>query len=72
MMCELSYRILKYSVIFSCVLLAGSLILYISSGGLSVSTYDMYYCADEMLRLPFVVLLIGTIASVCIEDMTVK
>ncbi len=56
----------------SCLLLAGSLALYVSSGGLSVFTYDTYYCAEELLKMPFVVLLIGIIASVCVEDMTVK
>lgn len=68
-MCNISYLILKYSVILSCVFLAGSLILYIFSGGLSASTYEIYYTAEEMLRMPFIVLLIGVIASGCIEDM---
>jgi hypothetical protein len=57
---------------FSCLMLAGSLALFISSGGLSVFTYDIYYCAQELLKMPFIVLLIGIIASVCVEDITVK
>lgn len=68
-MCKTSYIVLKLSVILSCVMLAGSLILYIFSGGLSAFTYKIYYTAEEMLKMPFVVLLIGVIASGCIEDM---
>lgn len=71
-MCSLSYYILKFSVLFSCLLLTGSLILYIFSGGLSVITYSTYYTAEEMLRMPFVVLLIGVIASACIEDISAQ
>jgi len=71
-MCRTSYLILKLSVILSCLMLAGSLILYIFSGGLSASTYKIYYTAEEMLRMPFIVLLIGVIASGCIEDMSTQ
>lgn len=67
-MCDLSYYILRFSIIFSCVLLLGALVLYIFSGGLSVLSYETYYTAEEMLRMPFIVLLIGNIASACIED----
>jgi hypothetical protein len=71
-MCDLSYSIMKYALLFSCLMLAGSLSLFLFAGGFSVFTYGTYYCAEELLRLPFIVLLIGIIASVCVEDLTVQ
>ena len=67
-MCKPAYITLKVSVILSCLSFAAALVFTIISGGLTVETYNFYYIARELANLPFGILLIGIIASVCLED----
>ena len=68
-MCDTAYIVFKYSVVLSCALLAGSLLTLIAAGAPVIQDFNLYNTAVELLRLPSGVLLIGIIASVCIEDM---
>ncbi len=67
-MCDAAYLIMKLSVIMSIISLVGSVIFRLLSGGLSVDTYYYYYMARELSSLPFALLLLGVILSVCFED----
>lgn len=68
-MCDMAYIVFKYSVVLSCLMLAGSLLTLIAAGAPVIQDFNLYNTAMELLRLPSGVLLIGIIASVCIEDM---
>jgi hypothetical protein len=67
-MCRAAYITMKVAVILSCLSFAAALVFCIISGGLTVETYNYYYTARELANLPFGILLLGIIASVCIED----
>ncbi|NMA37968.1 MAG: hypothetical protein GX942_06635 [Papillibacter sp.] len=67
-MCTAAYIVMKISVIMSCLSFTAALILCLVSGGLTVDSYSLYYMARELANLPFVILLLGIIASVCLED----
>ena len=67
-MCDAAYFILKLSLVMSCPLMAGAAAAYAVSGGLTVTTYISYHIARELFSLPAAILFVGTISSVCIED----
>ena len=71
-MCRLSYIIFKWMLLISCAMLALSLLILVYAGGFSIHTYTLYQIARELFNLPVAVLLLGSIASVCIEEATLK
>ena len=67
-MCDAAYMIMKIAVIISTASLAAAAICWLLSGGLTVNSYYTYYMAKEFTNLPFAILLLGVIISVCFED----
>ena len=66
-MCDLSYKILKYTLIISCFMLAASAAILIFG-----NTYSSFYLAKELYTLPAALMLVGIIISACAEDMSSK
>ena len=62
----LAWRFFLLSLQLSCLLLLGSLLLY--TGVLGAATPQTRQLATALYELPEAVLLIGTLVSVCIED----
>jgi hypothetical protein len=69
---EPAYSILKGCLLISCALLLGAAVLHLLGDGFSATTYPIYYCAKEMAQLPAAILLIATIGSVIVEDVSLK
>lgn len=69
-MCPASNLILRICLVVSCLLLTGSLLIFVYiNSELTPHTYKLYLLAREMLSLPCAILLIGTIGSVCAQDL---
>ena len=67
-MCPAAYRIQKLSLIWSCILLFGAVVLLEGALPLSPATYAAHRLAMELLRTSSAILLIGVIGAVCIEE----
>ena len=67
-MCNMAYIVFLCALVLSCLLLCASLLTLIAAGAPHIEDFHLYNTALELLRLPSAVLLIGIIASVCIED----
>ena len=67
---QLPWDIWMGSLILSCVLVFCAFLLMLEEpSGLS-GKYATYRCAWELVRLPQLVLLLGILVSVCVEDYT--
>ena len=60
------------SLRISCSLLAVSIILFVTCDGDYVLHYDTYYAALTLSETPPALLLLSTIASVCVEEHYLK
>lgn len=69
-MTDITYIVLKYSLLLSCLLLTLSLIILILGGGLSVRRYELYLCAKELFSQPAAILIVAVIGSACLEELT--
>lgn len=67
-MCPLAWYIFKRSLQLSVFLLLCALALLVEWGGSILERYDLYMTAAALTETTQAVLLIGVIASVCIED----
>ncbi len=67
-MCDAAYIVMKLSVILSCISLSAALACWLSCKGPTVESYYAYCMARELTNLPFALLLLGVILSVCLED----
>lgn len=67
-MCDLAYKVFRSGLIISCGMLLCAVALLIYIDGYNGDTYDLLYYVSELSSLPAGIMLIGTIASVCIED----
>lgn len=67
-MCDPAYRVLQLTAHVSLILLLVSLFLRLQAPELTADTYPIYRLSQELFRMPAGILLIGVIASVCIED----
>jgi hypothetical protein len=67
-MCDAAYLVMKTSVILSILSLAAAAFYWLLSEGLTVDTYYYYHMARELTNLPFALLLLGVILSVCFEE----
>ena len=67
-MCEHAYLVQALTAVAALALLLFSLIVTLISGGLTADTYSLYRLSQELFRMPAGILLIGIIASVCIEE----
>ena len=56
----------------SCAMLSLSLLILVYAGEFSIHTYALYQLSRELFNLPVAVLLLGSIATVCIEDVTLR
>ena len=69
-MCPVSRLILRICLVISCLLLAGALLVFVYINyELTPQTYKLYLLAQEMLTMPSAILLVGTIGSVCAQDL---
>ena len=71
-MADNTYHILRSTLFLSCTTAFCALILFFASGGLTVRGFEAYMIAQELLALGSVTLLLGTIASLVVEDMARK
>ncbi len=60
--------IMEICVVVSALCAAAALMMLVYAGGFSRYTYVLYSAAAEICAMPPALLLIGTIASACIED----
>ena len=60
------------SLLISCSLLAVSIILFVTCDGDYMLHYDTYYAALTLSETPPALLLLSTIASVCVEEHYMK
>ena len=60
------------SLRISCSLLAVSIILFVTCDGDYMLHYDTYYAALTLCETPPALLLLSTIASVCVEEHYMK
>ncbi len=67
-MCPAAYRIQKLSLIWSCILLTGALLLLEGVLPLTTATYAAYRLAVELMRTASAILLVGVVGAVCIEE----
>lgn len=71
-MCDVSYFIIRSSVILTCIMFACCLLALLMASGFSADTYELHRLAEELFRLPQAILIIAAIASVVIEDFATK
>lgn len=67
-----AYFILMTGLLVSCACLGASLLLVLSSGQFSLSSYHNYLMARELFSLPVSIMLIAVIGSACLEDLATK
>lgn len=67
-MCELSWEILTKALALSCVLLFCAFMLLLDAGTYSTETHDTYRLVSELTAAPCWILLIASVAGVCIEE----
>jgi hypothetical protein len=67
-MCPAAFRIQKLSLIWTCILLTGALLLLEGALPLTPATYAAHRLGVELIRTASAVLLIGVIGAVCIEE----
>ena len=67
-----AYLIIKWGLIISCLMLAAALVILITAGESSAYTYSLYRIAKELYSFPAAILLVVSIASVCIEERFMK
>ena len=71
-MCEPAYCVQRFSALTALVLLLYALICFLSAEEWNADTYQTLLLAWELFRTSASVLLIGIIASVCIEEIHCK
>ena len=67
-MCPLAWYIFKRSLQLSAFLMLCAFALLVEWGGSIMERYDLYMTAVSLMETTQAILLIGVIASVCIED----
>ncbi len=67
-MCDTAFLVLKLTALPALFLLLLSLFCHLRCPELTADTYRLCRLADELARLPSGLLLVGVLASVCIED----
>lgn len=63
-----AYLIIKWGLIVSCLMLSASLVILITADGSGAEIYRLHKIAKELYSFPAAILLVVSIASVCIED----
>lgn len=64
-----AYKLLKYYLIASCIILVMSLLVFVSAGDFSAHTYKLYYLGKSLYDAPAGIMLAAGIGSVCIEEL---
>jgi len=67
-----TYTILKLALLATCGMVLTALVLLYSNGGTVMSSLDAYKIAWELITTGSVTLLIATIVSAIVEEVTMK
>ncbi|MCL2368393.1 MAG: hypothetical protein FWC72_05300 [Oscillospiraceae bacterium] len=71
-MTESTYSILRGALLLTSTMALCALVLFSHSGGPTIAGFDAYKTAHELMSLAAITLLIATIVSVIIEEVTMK
>jgi len=71
-MTDHTYALLRGALLLSTTMAFCALALYLASGGPTIAGFEAYKTARELLSLGAVTLLVATIGSVVVEELTMK
>ena len=65
---DLSWKLIRFTMILSCSMVFGALVGLFMSGDLNPETYHIYLMAKELASIPAGLLLIAGIGTIMLED----
>ena len=63
-----AYLLMKYALMFSCLLLSASLLVAVYTGGFSARSCRQYFLYAELFRTPQSILLVASIGALYIDQ----
>ena len=67
-----TYTLLRGSLLLSATMTFCALLLFLESGGLTISGYAAYKSAQELMSLGALVLFLGALGSAFVEELTMS
>ncbi|MCL2587782.1 MAG: hypothetical protein FWD84_00045 [Oscillospiraceae bacterium] len=67
-----TYFLLRFALLLSTIMTLCALVLYFSSGGLSIAGFAAYRTAQDLISLSAVILFIAAIGSAIVEELTMR
>jgi len=71
-MTDQTYALLRCALLVSCTMVICAAVLFIAGGGPTFAGFDAYMVSRELIALGSVTLLVATIASAIVEELTRK
>lgn len=67
---QATYLLLKWSLILSCLFLAAAIAFHFAAYSSSTNVLDLIHISKELGAMPQSILLLASIGSVCMEDLS--
>ena len=71
-MTDSTYALLRGALLLASTMTLCALLLFLHSGGPTIAGFEAYKTAQELMSLSTAILLIATIASVIVEEFTMR
>ncbi|MCL2827749.1 MAG: hypothetical protein FWD99_03340 [Oscillospiraceae bacterium] len=71
-MTDITYALLRGALLLTCTMILCALALFIASGGPTLAGFEIYKAARELMALSTITLLLATIGSAIVEELTME